>query len=201
MRHKDEPNAEKIIKAAGLIEEIVGFVLQTEASEYGIRQDNKPVLISEVFEQLKFLFEDKAARKNVELFFESSSEKLVVIGDRTMITHQILGNLISNAIKYSFAGSKVVIKAEPSGKGNVNITVEDHGVGMNQNVIKNLFSKSKNASMAGTKNEEGHGFGLSIARSCVVSCGGKINIESRTIEEDKNNSGSKFVISLPSNFG
>ena len=102
---------------------------------------------------------------------------------------EVIGNLIDNAIKYSFEGGSVTVSAEKKGDF-VEISVADNGIGMPANVVNNLFHKfyrshRSREAVAGT------GIGLYSCKAFVESHGGSITARSRE------NEGSVFSFTLP----
>jgi len=102
----------------------------------------------------------------------------------------VIRNLMTNAIKFTNDGGKVVMGAEDHGAEWL-ITVRDNGVGMNDEVLKILFDKTAPYTTRGTANEKGTGLGLILCKEFVEKNGGKIFVES---EEGK---GSKFSFTIP----
>ncbi|MFA5973387.1 MAG: HAMP domain-containing sensor histidine kinase [Lentimicrobiaceae bacterium] len=115
--------------------------------------------------------------------------KLFVTADLQMVK-TILRNLINNAIKYSYLGGEIIISAIGNDKC-IEIDVIDNGVGISQNVQRDLFQHTELYSTRGTKNEYGTGLGLMICKEFVEMHGGNIRIES---EPGK---GSKIRFTLP----
>ena len=102
----------------------------------------------------------------------------------------VLRNLMTNAIKFTNDGGDVVITAEERNAEWL-ISVEDNGVGMNDDVLKILFDKTAPYTTRGTANEKGTGLGLILCKEFVEKNGGKIFVES---QEGK---GSKFSFTIP----
>ncbi len=102
----------------------------------------------------------------------------------------IFRNLISNAIKFSNENEKISISSNL--KDNfIELSVKDNGVGMEPNVVKNLFNLESNVSKPGTCGEKGTGLGLILVKEFVEKQGGKIWLESEVGE------GSVFSFTLP----
>lgn len=78
--------------------------------------------------------------------------------------------------------------------GIIEFYVEDHGIGMPEAHLENIFNLSKSISRTGTNGEEGTGFGMSLIKSFVESYGGSITIESRDIQQIPQNHGTKVTI-------
>lgn len=118
----------------------------------------------------------------------SINDRVVVDVDRI---HEVVANLINNAIKYTDEG-KVVVKLSNPSEGIVRFEVQDTGPGMTIEELSKLFSKFyRTESYVGKK--IGTGLGLYISKLLVEKFGGKIGVES---EKDK---GSIFWFELPVN--
>ena len=111
-----------------------------------------------------------------------------VAADTTGIS-EVLGNLIDNAIKYSNEGGLVSVTASAS-NDFVTVAVEDHGIGMPDQVVGNLFHKFYRSHRS-RETVAGTGIGLYISKSIIESHGGTIGVKST---EGK---GSTFTFSLP----
>jgi signal transduction histidine kinase len=104
--------------------------------------------------------------------------------------NEVLGNLVSNAFKFTARGGKVALTVAAV-DNNVVVTVSDTGVGISAEQLPHIFDKffqADNQAQAATK---GTGLGLAIAREIVEAHGGRITVESRVGE------GTTFVVTLP----
>ncbi|NJK95678.1 MAG: ATP-binding protein [Bacteroidales bacterium] len=103
---------------------------------------------------------------------------------------QVLNNLISNAIKYSYPGNaiNIVVKRED---GYVITSVTDKGQGIPEKDIPFLFEPFRQASVKATHNEKGTGLGLAIVKKIIDFHKGKIEVSS------KPGAGSAFTFYLP----
>jgi len=104
--------------------------------------------------------------------------------------NEVLGNLLSNAFKFTPRGGKVAL-AVASVDDSVTITVSDAGAGISAEHLPHIFDKffqADNQAQAATK---GTGLGLAIAKEIVEAHGGEITVESRVGE------GTTFVVTLP----
>lgn len=86
---------------------------------------------------------------------------------------QILGNLISNAVKFSPADSMVEIGMTVD-DGAVRVTVTDHGPGIMASFRQRIFGRFSQADSSDRRHKEGAGLGLTIAKALVESMGGTI---------------------------
>ena len=102
----------------------------------------------------------------------------------------VIRNLMTNAIKFTNDGGKVVIGLEDQ-ENEWLIAVQDNGVGMNDEVLKILFDKTAPYTTRGTANEKGTGLGLILCKEFVEKNGGKIFVESQV------GKGSTFSFTIP----
>lgn len=102
----------------------------------------------------------------------------------------ILGNLVENAIKYSSDDKYLGIRLR-SDDEEVQLSVEDHGVGMKKKSISHIFDKFFRVEDTLTAHTKGHGLGLSIVKNLVELNGGNIEVESEPGE------GSTFTVTFP----
>ena len=104
--------------------------------------------------------ETDAHRKNINIQQEVPAECFVFTDVNFVQT--IIRNLLSNAIKFSHAGGTVEIRTETTSPDITTLSITDHGVGMTEEQLANLFKK--NESTAGTQGEKGTGIGLMVCR-------------------------------------
>lgn len=107
---------------------------------------------------------------------ESITDDIVVFSDKNML-QTILRNLISNALKFSYSGKEIHIGAFLS-ENMVNVFVRDQGIGIESQILEDIFNKANKSSAYGTANEKGTGLGLILCKGFVERCGGKIWAES-----------------------
>jgi signal transduction histidine kinase len=129
-----------------------------------------------------------AARKQIEIELGECSDE-PIWGDREFLEYACY-NLLSNAIKYSPAKTSITVRARHEGD-SVRISVEDHGYGMDERELKNIFHKFYRTRRAQESGEAGTGLGLAIVEEIVVQHGGAVEVESVL------NRGSRFTLSLP----
>lgn len=151
---------------------------------------SEKINISSSIQEVLELSNANAKTKNISLNLIKSDEIEVDCDEEIFKT--ILRNLISNAIKFTKPGGNIDVFVIPK-QNQVEITISDNGIGINEETCKKLFSISSNLSLLGTANEIGSGFGLFLCKEFVKKLGGRIWVES---EEGK---GSDFKFTLPLN--
>jgi len=125
-----------------------------------------------------------------KISFKSTVEpELTVFADMNMI-RTILVNLVSNAIKFSKAGGKVVITCRKV-KGGVDFIVSDNGIGIEADNLTKLFNTDVQFTTKGTSMEQGTGLGLLLCKKFIDLHQGKIKIRS------KPGKGSRFIFHIP----
>lgn len=116
-------------------------------------------------------------------------EPVQVFADRDKIG-SVISNMISNAVKYSPHGKQVEIRCEVIGDA-VQISVKDHGIGINAEDVPRLFDRFYRVESNETELISGFGIGLYLSAEIVLHHKGKIWVESKPGE------GSTFFFSLP----
>ena len=130
-----------------------------------------------------------ALQKKIELKLELESNLPKLIMDPERI-NQVLTNLITNAIKFSYPGTVILVKARRE-DDSVHISVQDQGQGIPEDEISKIFQDFGRTSVRPTAGEKSTGLGLAICKRMVEAHGGSIWVKSKAGE------GSIFTFSLP----
>jgi signal transduction histidine kinase len=118
-----------------------------------------------------------AMNKNISLeYITSISDECTIVSDKAMI-NTVLRNLINNAIKYTPQNGNITVSLGKD-DGMFRISVKDNGVGITEEIRKDLFRTNAIQSTPGTDNEKGTGLGLVLCRDFVNKLGGDIWVES-----------------------
>ena len=116
-----------------------------------------------------------AERKQIAIDLENSPEGSF-LGDRELMEYAFY-NLLTNAVKYSPAGTRVRVFSESRGD-ELRVAVRDQGIGMDSKELKNIFQKFYRTKRAEASGEVGTGIGLSIVEQIVTRHGGRIEVTS-----------------------
>jgi signal transduction histidine kinase len=143
-------------------------------------------LLRAVYNDLQAL----AAAKNHALTVELPSTALHILADRVKLG-MALTNILNNAIKYTPEGGNIRLSAEPRG-AEVWIRVQDDGLGLARDQIDRIFEEFYQVADHMTRQHNGMGIGLAIARGMVAAHGGRLWAES-----DGPGRGSTFTAALP----
>lgn len=172
-------NIEDITRLQSLADSMLGL-LRDDTADF---QAN--VSLPDVVGEAMNMVVNQAQAKNISV--EDATGDTVLYGNARSLT-QLLTILLDNAIKYSPEGSAVHVASEVQGRSLV-LSVKDEGVGMNEESVKNAFTRFYRAEES--RSTAGYGLGLSIAKKITEAHHGKISIESVPGE------GSKFTVVLP----
>ncbi len=144
---------------------------------------------------------NKLIEDNVQLY--SSSAKIKGISVATNLNKNyfaladsnsinlVFRNLLSNSIKFTPKNGKIDISVTDEGE-KVKVEISDTGVGMEKDIVENLFNSKSFYSTRGTEDEKGTGLGLMLCKDFIEKNGGTIFAESIL------NVGSKFIFTIPS---
>ncbi len=102
----------------------------------------------------------------------------------------VLSNLLANAIEYSYTGESVEVGAARNGSG-LEITVTDHGVGIDPKDHELIFERFRQLDSGVAKGHAGHGLGLSVTRAMIELLNGTMSVRSGI------GAGTSFVLTIP----
>lgn len=112
----------------------------------------------------------------IEYHFEKNAGLNLMV-EPVSFNNQVLGNIISNAIKFSPENSEIFVTVYPVTQDTYKIEVKDNGIGIPKILIGHLFDINKKTTRPGTAGESGTGFGMHIMKSFVEMYGGEIIVE------------------------
>lgn len=168
---------ERIVHASNDIRQIADSVTLWISHRDGkVTMLNEPISIKDMIEHLDIAFEDKLREKNIHLRLNMLCQNHTILGDKSAVFYQVLNNLVSNAIKFSYENSNIDVNFSAT-ESNVVIEVRDHGTGIHEELIEKVFSPFSVVSCPGTNNERGTGFGLSIVSTIIEKLDGRVMIE------------------------
>jgi signal transduction histidine kinase len=155
------------------------------------KMEIKPEVVSvaDLAEGLLAMFRPLAEKKNIDLRSAIDPALPPVVQDVGKL-RQILSNLLSNALKFTPEGERVLLRAESDGPDLI-LAVSDTGIGIataDQDVI---FDKFRQAASPMTREYEGTGLGLSIVRELSKLLGGDVSLKSEL------GRGSTFTVRIP----
>ncbi|MCC9064190.1 sensor histidine kinase [Flavobacterium piscisymbiosum] len=150
-------------------------------------QEIKTILLPGILPFINEQVEQRLLDKNITLSLELKINEVKLRLDEGLLV-QVLVNLISNAIKFSYFDSEVKVRIY-SENSKVIITVVDKGIGFDKNQIDELFKKFTKMSRLGTANESSTGIGLYLCKKIIEKNKGTLNATS-----EGKNKGAEFRI-------
>ena len=131
-----------------------------------------------------------AEAKDITLEIKETSDVGYISGDSNRL-QQVIWNLVSNAIKFTPNGGNVLVKIERE-SNNVEIRVEDTGIGIKKEFLPYVFERFRQADASSIRKFGGLGLGLAIVRHITEMHGGTVHVHS-----DGENKGAVFTVKLP----
>jgi signal transduction histidine kinase len=155
----------------------------------GLQLEIGEVVLAEIFERVHRTFQALARKQDVDFTVElQPGTPAVIPGDGDRLRDQVLGNLLSNAFKFTPAGGRIVVRGMADGDWMV-IEVEDSGAGIPAEQLPHIFDKFYQ--VGEQARSQGTGLGLTIAHEVVSEHGGAISVDSSP------GTGTRFRIRLP----
>lgn len=162
-------------------QEIIKHVKLKEAIESGKQEIQlNPVNLNIIFDKAKFLFEQKLKEKNITLNISNRVNKNpYVYAELISLSNHVFNNILSNAIKFSNPNSSIDISTWEE-ENFIYLLIEDYGIGMDENLSKNIFCSTTKTTRPGVLGEKGTGFGMPLVKSYIDKYKAQIFIESKT---------------------
>ncbi len=179
---------ERAKKAVEDMTNLIDDLLNVARIDAGIRLEREKCSILDIIQGVVEKYRVLSDNKRIQVNIDIPSELPTLYIDPQRIT-QVIGNLVSNAIKYTPEDGQACVRARVNGDF-VYVDVEDTGIGIPDQAIPTLFDKFTRVSGEAEK-QEGTGLGLYIVRKLVEAHGGKISVSSQL------GKGSTFTFSLP----
>nr|WP_315130741.1 CHASE3 domain-containing protein [uncultured Flavobacterium sp.] len=193
VKQKEYLNAIKISGDALIV--LINDILDLAKVDAGKMQfEQIPFKLRSSIAAMLHLFESKIQEKNLKLIREfDPAIPEVLVGDPVRL-HQIILNLISNAVKFTSKGKiTVIVKLieEDDVKVILEFAISDTGIGISESKIETVFENFQQATSGTSRLYGGTGLGLAIVKQLVEPQGGSIKVESIVKE------GSTFSFRLP----
>jgi signal transduction histidine kinase len=182
-------DVQTIKRGANRLVELVKQMLDISRLDAGQLELNvAPVSLASIVEAVRQDVAPQGAAKALTFTIDIPADLPPVLGDE-MGVHQILLNLVGNAVKFTERG-EVRISAEAR-EDQVAVVVRDTGIGIAAETLPHIFEEFHQVDRGMTRRYEGAGLGLTIARRLAERMGGRLSAESRP------GVGSTFTLHLP----
>ncbi|MFW5968804.1 MAG: PAS domain-containing sensor histidine kinase [Persicimonas sp.] len=169
---------------------IDGLLDVSRLSRGKIALERRPIDLVDIVEDVLAACRKEAESKRIDLQVELGAESLPLSGDPTRLT-QVLGNLVDNALKFTPAGGRIVVRGDQQGD-QIELAVEDDGEGFEPEIGPRLFEAFQQGAQDPARSQGGLGLGLSLCKGLVELHGGTIEAHS-----DGPGEGARFSIKIP----
>jgi signal transduction histidine kinase len=198
-KEQQEQFLSAIVRSSERMFALIKNLLDVNAIERdGIKLSFSDVNLLDIAQQTLDFYQSQAEQKTITLHIELEEQQPASAYETTQYyvkadaqaLQQVMDNLISNAVKYSPQGKRVVVRVQSS-EGVVRVEVQDEGPGLSDEDKKKLFGKFARLSAQPTGGEHSTGLGLSIVKKLVEAMHGRVWCESEL------GKGATFIVELP----
>jgi signal transduction histidine kinase len=173
-------------RLGGLVEQLLDL---SKLESGAVPLERAPVRASVLLERVATEWRQSARARGVGLQLVVEPEQLVLNADEARL-HQVVSNLVANAIRHAPAGTDVTMAARTNGRGAF-LEVTDEGPGIPRAEADRVFERFYRSDQARSSGDGGSGLGLAIARWIVELHDGTIRTEERTPH------GCRMIVELP----
>ncbi|MDX2162280.1 MAG: PAS domain-containing protein [bacterium] len=206
--HRDQPAEQRALRLATIEQQVQRVTMLLDEVVEMVRLDMNTITLNiskldvrHIVEQTANGMQGEAGEHGQTLLVEVPDHPLFIFGDAARLT-TALKQVIANAIQHSPAGETVTIKAAPLAD-HIEITVEDHGEGIDERDREHVFERLYRGDKARSSANGGSGLGLPIAKRIIEAHDGSITFESHVCGgtpahgEPQPDCGTTFYLYLP----
>jgi len=191
------PDPERILdalrvadKRARHLQHLIEELLDLSRIESGrLSLQKEPIAVSKHVREVVEMFRGDQDRRKLSIEIEIPETLPDALADHDKI-HQIFTNFLSNAVKFTGEGGRIVVSGRVAGS-MLEFRVADNGIGIPADKISKVFDKFYQVDSSDKRMYPGTGLGLAIVKMIVTALGGTVQVESRVGE------GSTFIFTLP----
>ncbi len=186
----DEAHVAPVLEETYVLERLVEDLRQlTLAEAHQLLFERKPAEVGDIAARAADLFSAEATEAGIGLTVRVAAPLPPALADAQRVA-QVIGNLLSNALRYTPRGGQVTLLVDPAPEG-VCVSVADTGEGIAAHDLPHIFDRFYRGEKSRARASGGAGLGLAIARAWVVAMDGQIGVDS-TLGQ-----GSRFWFTLP----
>ena len=179
------------VRLSTLVHQIIDFRdMGPEKIELSLSQ----LEIIEFIQSIIAVYQEYAVSKEISIELDTELKELYMEADPLKM-ESIIGNLLSNALKFTLQGGKVTVMLEEiyveDGNSLLQVKVADTGIGIVKEDLPYIFDRFYQSEHNQQVNRDGSGIGLSVVRNYVLQHGGKISVTSEV------GIGTTFIVELP----
>ena len=169
-----------VLAAAGQLRDLIDDILDLAVIEAGVMSlDITEIPVAALLENVVGISREQARKAGLELVVKCDPGCDSIEGDQRRLT-QAIYNLVANSVKFTPRGGRITLRARPVGDDEVEITVRDTGIGIDEEDREAVFEKFHTGTRPTSR--KGVGLGLSLVRSFIELHRGRISLVSRPTE-------------------
>jgi PAS domain S-box-containing protein len=158
--------------------QVVNDILDMSKIESGQMQlVETEIYLPHVVEASRRLVEERAKKAELEIDLDVASSLPELAGDERMVKQMLL-NLMTNSIKFTPKGGRILVSAERDSEGGLVVRVRDTGIGIDAKDFDKVMEPFGQADASLAREYEGTGLGLPLVKSMIELHGGRLSLES-----------------------
>lgn len=191
LNKKAEDALERVFLSANNLTKLVSELLDLSRIEAGTtKYDFKKIYFDDVIEDVIKELTEVAKARRIEIQFKNENRKTFAVWGDAAKLHEVVINLLDNAIKYSKIGPIIAVLKPRSQR--LMFAVRDKGLGIHKEEVSKLFQKFGRTEIAKKERPDGMGLGLYFVKRIIDDHKGRIWVESEGVGK-----GSTFYVELP----
>jgi signal transduction histidine kinase len=180
-----------ILKSSDHLLQLINDVLDLAKVEAGKMEFHpEPIELGQLVKEVRDILRAVSAGKQIQIDTDVDPACVGLELDPAKLK-QVLYNYLSNALKFTPDGGRVFIRVRPEGVSAFRLEVQDTGIGIVTEDLKNLFTEFRQLDSSASKRYQGTGLGLALTRRIVEAQGGRAGVDSTL------GVGSTFFVVLP----
>ena len=186
---------EHIKTASANAVEIINLVRKmTSLEDNKYKPEIESCSLEELVHESLLIIEPRAKQKDIPIRLDLSAGVRVAV-EKTSFINTVFNNILTNAIKFSYAKDPIDIQVKQEGD-EVVCQVIDYGVGMSPELARDIFDLKKNSSRPGTEKEKGTGYGMPLVKRFIESYGGSLEVKSVAEDVGVKDHGTTMILRL-----
>ncbi|MCP4751493.1 MAG: hybrid sensor histidine kinase/response regulator [Proteobacteria bacterium] len=150
--------------------------------------------LGELLHESLSILRQRIQDKNLQVDVKVVGSHTVLV-ERISFINSVLNNILTNAIKFSFPGSRIEVDAVRE-DDSIIVSIRDFGIGMSSGLLNDVFKPNRVTSRKGTEGETGTGFGMPLVKKFVLAYGGSIDVFSKEKTEKVEDHGTEIKLRL-----
>lgn len=136
------------------------------------------ILVQDIISNALSQLHEEISKKNINIVLNIENNLPAIEADPSKLSIAVL-NLLDNAVKFNKSNGSVRISASLLKSGSIGVAISDTGIGIPDDKLEEIYSPFTQVDMSSTREHQGTGLGLAVARTIVEAHGGKITVKSK----------------------